>query len=62
MNELSGYLSHPRAGERLRRNRQNRGMIFARLAGAAVILFGFWVVFSIVAPLSIWDFRTGKNK
>jgi hypothetical protein len=54
MNELSGYLSHPRAGERLRRNRQNRGMIFARLAGAAVL--------SIVAPLSIWDFRTGTNK
>jgi hypothetical protein len=30
-------------------------MIFARLAGAAVILFGFLVVFAIVAPLSIFN-------
>ncbi len=30
--------------------RQNLGMVFARLAGAAIILLGFLVAFSIVAP------------
>jgi small conductance mechanosensitive channel len=31
-------------------HRQNLGMVFARLAGAAIILLGFLVAFSIVAP------------
>ena len=31
-------------------HRQNLGMVFARLAGAAVIFLGFLVAFSIVAP------------
>ena len=31
-------------------HRQNLGMVFARLTGAAVVLLGFLVAFSIVAP------------
>src|SRR5216684_1390259 len=38
-----------------RAHRQNLGMAFARLIGAGIILLGFLVAFSIVAP----SFRTG---
>jgi len=34
----------------IRAHRQNLGMAFARLIGAGIILLGFWVAFSIVAP------------
>ena len=33
-----------------RANRRNLGIVFARLTGAAIILFGLLVAFSIVAP------------
>jgi hypothetical protein len=35
-------LATPRCGRATQAYRQNRGMIFARSAGAAVILFGFF--------------------
>jgi hypothetical protein len=52
MNELSGYQPSPRCGRATQAYRQNRGNDLRTIAGAAVILFGFLVVFSIVAPPS----------